>query len=75
MLSSFLLELDIPQDDGIIDADHTIDVSNPKRLSAAVAALRESYPGAEVELYLASLVAMDRETWGGLDTLLRERTG
>lgn len=73
MLSAFLDELGIPQHGGLIDSGHEIDPLDAAQLESAVARLRESFPTAEVELYLASLAAMDADVWSGLEPILRER--
>lgn len=71
MLTAFLDHLGIPNRDGVIDPNHDLVAPDPERLSAAVKKLREEFPHAEVEVYLASLAAMDAEVWGGLTRLLR----
>ena len=40
------------------------------RLAPAVNALHERFDAPDVDLYLASLLALDPETWGGLKPLL-----
>ncbi len=66
MLVDFLAALEIPQQDGVIEADEPIDPPHPAKLRAAVSGLLQSYPRADVELYLASLLAMDPGVWGDL---------
>ena len=75
LLGRFLDRLGIPQDDGMIDPDHDLEPPDGERLRGAVAALREEFPAAEVDLYLASLLAMEPETWGGLAGLLGQERG
>jgi hypothetical protein len=36
-----------------------------------VSTLRDRFPADEVELYLATLYVLDRDTWAGLATLLK----
>lgn len=73
MLAAFLDELDIAHDDGVIaDAEHLAPPSGD-RLSRASAALFRTFPANEVELYLASLFAMDPDTWEGLAEVLGQR--
>ncbi len=66
MLADFLGALEIPQKHGLIEADGPIDPPNAAKLRAAVTRLFQSYPPADVKLYLASLLAMDPGVWGDL---------
>ena len=66
MLADFLGALEIPHKQGVIEADGPIDPPNAAKLGAAVTRLLESYPPADVKLYLASLLAMDPDVWGDL---------
>jgi len=66
MLADFLAALEIPQQDGVIEADGPLDPPDAALLRAAVSRLLESYPRTDVELYLASLLAMDPGVWGDL---------
>jgi len=70
----FLDRLGIPQEDGMIDPDHDVESPAPERLREAVAELRGEFPRPEVDLYLASLLAMEPDTWGGLVELLGEES-
>jgi hypothetical protein len=75
LLEAFLTELDIPNEAGLIDEDHDLRTPEPERLAAAASTVYRAHAEDEVDLYLASLVAMDRDVWGGLLPLLRERAG
>jgi hypothetical protein len=75
MLSAFLDALGIPQQDGLIDENHEIGTLDRDRLAAGLAVLRERYPAEHVELYLASLIAIDPVVWGGLVELLAPAGG
>ena len=66
MLSAFLDALEIPQQDGVIDEAVDLEPLDADRLVTAAAGLREQFPTDEVEIYLATLVAMDPEIWQGL---------
>jgi hypothetical protein len=66
LLSAFLDALGIPQKDGVIEAEHQLQAPTPDQLNGAVAALSGKFPDEQVELYLACLLAIDAETWGGL---------
>jgi len=66
MLGAFLDALEIPQEDGMIDESVELEPIDAAKLAAAASELRERFPGDEVEIYLATLVAMDPEIWQGL---------
>jgi hypothetical protein len=72
MLGAFLDALGIPQDNGIIDTDETLDPPGSEMLRKAVGALG-SYPEEDVELYLLALLTMEPEFWAGLADVLRPR--
>ena len=70
LLGAFLDALEIPNDDGLIPPSHEPDPVAADRLAPAVNALHERFDAPDVDLYLASLLALDPETWGGLKPLL-----
>jgi hypothetical protein len=72
MLAAFLDDLGIPQQGGLIDPEHELEPPDAAALARAVEALYRSHPPVEVDVYLATLVAMDRPSWGGLVGVLRE---
>jgi hypothetical protein len=72
LLETFLDHLEIPQEGGMIDADFDLQPPATDRLSGAVEKLREVHPSGEVDIYLISLLAMEPETWGGLEELIGE---
>jgi hypothetical protein len=71
LLQTFLDELGIPQQHGLIDETHELKAPGPERLAQAVDKLYASFPAEQVTLYLTSLVAMDRTTWNGLAPQIR----
>lgn len=73
MLAAFLDALGIPHDDGLIREGHRLEPPAAAALEAAVDRLFETFPAEEVGLYLASLLAVDSDTWGGLLPLLGRR--
>jgi hypothetical protein len=75
LLSAFLDELGIPHAEGLIKEGHELAAPAPDGLDRAVARLRERFGEDDVELYLASLLAMDPGTWGGLAAHLRRPAG
>jgi len=68
LLGKFLDLLDIPNDDGLITEDFDTADLGEEKVSAAVAGLRESFSAADVDLYIRTLVATDRETWSVLSS-------
>ena len=66
MLGAYLDSLEIPQENGIIDENVDLEPIAATKLAGAASSLREGFPGDEVEIYLATLVAMDPEIWEGL---------
>jgi hypothetical protein len=66
MLGTFLDALGIAQTDGVIESEEELPPPAAEPLGAAIARLRERYPAADVDLYLASLLAMDPDLWAGL---------
>jgi len=73
MLGTFLDGLGIPQHDGVIDGDAEIDAPEPEALASTIGQLRAAYPANDVDLYLATLLALDDEFWAGLADQLRVR--
>jgi hypothetical protein len=71
MLGRFLDTLGIPQENGVIESDDGLEPPKRPALEEAAASLRESYPAADVELYLATLLAFEPEFWSELAGLLR----
>jgi hypothetical protein len=68
LMAAFLDGLGIAHDDGLISAED-VPVPERDRLSTAVEAIRASFPPHDVDLYLQTLVTIDPETWGGIETL------
>ncbi len=66
ILVAFLDTLEIPNDAGMIDDDYDLTTPEHEKIAAAVASLEERFPGERVGLYLAALLAVDPETWGGV---------
>lgn len=73
LLAAFLDELGIPHQGGLIHEGHEMKAPSPEDLARAVAKLFAAHPRDEVETYLATLLALDAEVWGGLSKLLGER--
>ena len=70
LLGAFLDALEVPNDDGLIPPDHEPEPVATARLAPAVDTLHGRFDAPDVDLYLASLLALDPETWGGLKPLL-----
>ncbi len=71
LLSSFLDQLAIPNADGLIDEGHELGPVDAEALVPAVAELRARFDAAQVDVYLASLLALDPDVWGALRPLLQ----
>ena len=70
LLRCFLDELQIPNENGLIASGHEVSPLDTERLGPAVGTLRERFDKTEVELYLASLLVLDPDVWGGLTEIL-----
>lgn len=70
ILAAFLDALKIPHKDGLIAENYEVKPPSEAALGKAAKALRDAFPAAEVELYLVSLYVLDRDTWGGLASVL-----
>lgn len=66
MLGSFLDALGIAQKDGVIDEDADPAPPTEAALRKALDELRSRLPTEEVDIYVATLIAMDDEFWSGL---------
>jgi len=73
LLRTFLDQLGIPHQDGVIDDEADVDQIDFRRLDEAVDGLYAVHPREQVELYLASLITMEPEMWRGLAEALRRR--
>ena len=73
LLGSFLDRLEVPHRDGVIDDEHEMRSPEREQLIDAVDHLYTEYEADEVDAYLATLVAMEPESWEGLVGILRER--
>jgi len=75
LLSAFLDALEIPHQGGMIADDHALQPPSPEALARATDALQTRFPAREVDVYLASLLALDPGSWDGLAEVLEARTG
>lgn len=71
LLRSFLDQLQIPNEDGLIDGEHELGAVDAEALAPAVEALRARFDVTEVDLYMTSLLALDPDVWGALGPLLQ----
>lgn len=72
LLAAFLDALGVPNEDGLIDPDHELPPPTADQLEPAVSTIRERFDQDEVELYLASLLVLDPDTWGAVAELLQK---
>jgi len=70
MLAAFLDALGIAHENGLIAEDQEPAPPAASKLAQAAKELREKFPAADVDLYLAALYVLDRETWQGVRPLL-----
>lgn len=64
LLQAFLNDLGIANDRGMIEGE--FEPPPAERLAPAIEAARDRFPAADVELYLACLLALDADHWSGL---------
>jgi|SRR5436190_21864987 len=69
MMKTFLDAIGLAHEDGLITAEN-VPPPDATKLTAAVDALKAAYPAGDVDLYLRTLVALDGDTWSGLDAML-----
>jgi hypothetical protein len=69
LMAAFLDALGIEHEDGLIKAD---EVTPPtvEQLTAAVAAIGDKFPSADVDLYLRTLATLDEDTWGAVERVV-----
>ena len=70
MLVAFLDALGIAHENGLIAEEQEPEPPEEAKLAAAAKELNAKFPAADVELYLAALYVLDRETWKGVRPLL-----
>jgi hypothetical protein len=73
LMAAFLDALGISHDNGLITAEE-MPPQPADRLGAAATAVRASFAGADVDLYLRTLATLDGDTWGSLDGLVNPLT-
>ncbi len=67
MMGAFLDALGIAHENGVIQEDEV--KPDPARVAPAVQAILQQFPGADVWLYLNTLLCQDPETWRSLNGL------
>ena len=70
LLGSFLDQLRIPHDNGLVATEYNLQPMDTSTLKPAVHSLREQFDEIEVEVNLATLVALDPDTWGALTHII-----
>jgi hypothetical protein len=65
MMAAFLDQLGIKHEEGLI-TEENVPAQDPAALAAAARTLVQTYPPADVALYLATLITQDPESWSGL---------
>jgi len=74
LLAAFLDALAIPHEGGMIAEDHDLKPPGKEALERATEALQARFSPREVDVYLASLLALDPTSWEGLADVLEVRT-
>jgi hypothetical protein len=69
LMAAFLDALGIAHEDGLITNEEQ-SAPEAAKLAAAVETVRAAFPADQVDLYLRTLLALDTDTWSGLDALL-----
>jgi hypothetical protein len=69
LMAAFLDALGITHENGLI-ADEQVPAPDRALLAGAVERIRSGFPADAVDLYLRTLLAIDGDTWGGVDELL-----
>jgi len=75
MLAAFLDALGVPHDNGAIADAGRLAPQGEAPLAAAAEQLLGGFPAEDVEVYLASLLAMDPDTWGAMAAVLERLRG
>jgi hypothetical protein len=74
MMAAFLDAVGLAHENGVITAEE-VPTPDQARLTAGVQAVRAAFPADDVALYLNTLVAIDGDTWGGIDGELQKPDG
>lgn len=69
LMAAFLDALGLAHEDGLITTQE-LPPPDAATLAAAVGKIRQSFPSDDVDLYLRTLLALDSDTWMGLETLI-----
>jgi hypothetical protein len=69
LMAAFLDALGITHDKGLITAEE-VQAPAADQLAQAAETVRKSFDGADVDLYLRTLAALDGDTWGNLDAVV-----
>jgi hypothetical protein len=69
MMARFLDALNVAHDDGLI-TEEEVKPPAPEALERAAEALAAEFPREDVDLYFATLVSQDPDTWAGLGKVL-----
>jgi hypothetical protein len=75
MLAAFLNALGIPNENGAIADGSSLAPQAEEPLASAARRILETFPAEDVEVYLASLLAMDPDTWGALAGVIERLRG
>jgi hypothetical protein len=69
LMGAFLDALGIEHEEGLITAED-VPAPDASTIGAAATAVKATFPAEDVDLYLRTLAALDRDTWGNIETAL-----
>ena len=69
LMSAFLDAVGITHENGMI-AEESVPPPPADKLAAAIKQVRNTFPLADVDLYMRTLATLDGETWAGMETAL-----
>lgn len=73
LLGAFLDAFGIEHEDGVVKAESSAPPPEPAKVASAAEALFGDFPEAEVLVYLASLLAIEPDTWSGVKPVIAKR--
>ena len=69
LMAAFLDALGIAHENGLINEESVAPPSTEK-LTSAIAAVKQTFPAEDVDLYLKTLVTLDSDTWAGVEAAM-----
>ena len=69
LMAAFLDALGIAHENGVIN-EESVPPPSAEKLTSAIAAVKQSFPPEDVDLYLKTLVTLDSDTWAGVEAAM-----